>query len=204
MILITGATGTNGVETVKLLSTQRSGMPRECTDRISGTVSSNGIRMNVDAISFVRQHGVVLESAKGPVPNLAQAVARVPIHGNWWAHPDGKEIFRATRLVRSSEDVLVCRLVNGKVTYVDRRVWPALVRLASYFKKDALAAIREEHSAKGAHRIKTLPFPKWTPARARESAKALSEEEAAAQLGPWAIALVHRRNSGSIRGKTHK
>ena len=45
--------------------------------------------MNIDAISFVRQHGVVLESAKGPVPNLAQAVAKTPIHGNWWAHPDG-------------------------------------------------------------------------------------------------------------------
>jgi len=160
--------------------------------------------MNVDAISFVRQHGVVLESAKGPVPNLAQAIARGPIHGNWWAHPDGKEIFQATRLVRSSEDVLVCRLVDGKVTYVDRRLWPALVRLASYFKKDALAAIREEHSAKGVHRIKTLPFPKWTPVKSRESAKALSEEAAAAQLGPWATALVHRRNSGSVSGKTHK
>jgi len=160
--------------------------------------------MNIDAISFVRQHGVVLESAKGPVPNLAQAVAKTPIHGNWWAHPDSKEIFRATRLVRDSEDVLVCRLVDGKVTYVDRRLWPALVRLAGHFPKEALEAIREEHSASGAHRIKTLSFPKWVPRAARESAKFLSPAEAAMQLGPWATALVHRGNSRSLPGDTRK
>ena len=32
--------------------------------------------MSIDAISFIREHGVVLESAKGPVPNLADAVAK--------------------------------------------------------------------------------------------------------------------------------
>jgi hypothetical protein len=160
--------------------------------------------MNIDAISFVRQHGVVLESAKGPVPSLAQAVAKTPIHGNWWAHPDGKEIFRATRLVRDSEDVLVCRLVDGKVTYVDRRLWPALVRLAGHFPREALDAIREEHSSSGAHRIKTLSFPDWVPVSARESARALSEAEAATQLGPWATAVVHRRSSRTLPGNAHK
>jgi hypothetical protein len=148
--------------------------------------------MNIDALSFVRQHGIVLESGKGPIPNLAEAVAGTPIRGSWWSHPDGKKIFRATRVVRSNEQVLVCRLVGGKVTYVDRRLWPALVRLAGYFQKEALAAIREEHSASGEHRIKTLSFPKWVPLSVRESAKALSETEAAMQLGPWATALLHR------------
>src|ERR1700674_1054633 len=100
--------------------------------------------MIIDAVRFVREHGVVLESAKGPVPNLAEAVARTPIRGNWWNHAESKNIFLATRLVRSSDDVLVCRLVEGKVTYVDRRLWPAIVRLSRYFRKEALAAIREE------------------------------------------------------------
>jgi hypothetical protein len=68
--------------------------------------------MGMDVIAFVRQHGVVLESAKGPVPNLADAVAGTPIRGNWWNHPVGKQIFRATRVVRDSEQILVCRLQN--------------------------------------------------------------------------------------------
>jgi hypothetical protein len=159
----------------------------------------SGIRMSIDAIGFVRRHGVVLESAKGPVPNLAEAVARTPIRGSWWTHPDGKKIFRATRLVRSSEHVLVCRLVEGKVTYVDRELWPAVVRLARYFGKEALTAIREEHSASGEHRIKTLPFPKWVPLSARERAKAMSEAEAAAQLGAWVTAPMRHHNSRSSR-----
>lgn len=148
--------------------------------------------MSIDAISLIRKHGVVLESAKGPVPNLADAVTGAPIRGNWWNHPDGKQIFRATRLARDSEQVLVCRLVEGRITYVHRRSWPALVRLAKRFKKDAMAAIREEHSASGAHRVVTLPFPKWVPVSARNRAESLSEEQAAAQLGPWATALLRR------------
>jgi hypothetical protein len=158
--------------------------------------------MKIDAIDFVRLHGVVLESAKGPVPNLAEAVANSPIHGNWWSHVDGKQIFRATRLVRESKHVLVCRLVEGKVTYVHRRLWPAIVRLAPYFGNGALAAIHEEHSASGEHRIKELPFPKWVPLSARNEAKALSEGEATRQLGPWAAALIHRHGSGDSSKKT--
>jgi hypothetical protein len=36
--------------------------------------------------------------------------------GSWWGHAKGHEIFWLTRAVRDSGDVLVCRLVGGKVT----------------------------------------------------------------------------------------
>ena len=148
--------------------------------------------MSIDVVAFVKQHGVVLESAKGPVPSLAEAVAGTPIRRSWWNHPDGKKIFRATRLARNSERILVCRLVGGKITYVDKRLWPAVIRLAKYFRKSDLAAIREEHSPSGAHRTRELPLHYWVPPEARKSAKALSETEAAHQLGPWCEALVTR------------
>src|SRR5881409_390638 len=98
------------------------------------------------AVDFVRKHGVVLEAASGPVPSLAQAVAGAPIRGNWWAHPRSQEIFALTRAVRDSSDVLVCRLVDGKITYVHRRMWPALVSLAGRFSKQRLAAVKEIHT----------------------------------------------------------
>jgi hypothetical protein len=153
--------------------------------------------MSVDAIAFVRKYGVVLESAKGPVPNLADAIVSRPIRGSWWKHPDSKKIFRATRLVRDSEHVLVCRLLGDKITYVDRRLWPAVVRLAKPFGKESLAAIREEHSPSGAHIIKSVPFPKWVPPSVVKSAGALSEGEAATQLGPWAEALMRSQSKRS-------
>ena len=135
------------------------------------------------AIAFVRSHGIVLEGARGPVPVLAEAVAGERIQGGWWGHPKGHDIFAATRAVRDSPDVLVCRLLGGKVTYIHRRLWPAVVRLADKLDKDLLAALREEHTASGSHRVVKTPFPEWVPSEEREAANRLTEEEALSQLG---------------------
>ena len=70
------------------------------------------------ALAFVQKEGVVLESARGDVPSLAAHVAGRPIRGNWWGHARGGEIFGLTRLIRNADDVLVSRLVAGKITYV--------------------------------------------------------------------------------------
>ena len=35
------------------------------------------------ALAFVRQHGVVLASGKGPVPNVVEAIVNEPIRGSW-------------------------------------------------------------------------------------------------------------------------
>ena len=82
------------------------------------------------ALAFVERHGIVLQAARGPLPNLAEAIAGRAISGSWWGHPKGKEIFRAVRAIGESPDVLVCKLVEGKITYVHRRLWPALIKLA--------------------------------------------------------------------------
>jgi len=153
----------------------------------------------LDAIRFVRKHGIVLESAKGPIPNLAEAVAGAPVRGNWWSHKDSKRIFQATRVVRESENVLVCRLFQGKITYVHRRLWPAVVRLARYFQKDKLAAIREVHSPSGAHRLLKMSYPKWVPSQSRRQAKTLSEADAAAQLCRWVRPPKRRRRANAQR-----
>jgi hypothetical protein len=137
----------------------------------------------VDPIAFVRRHGIVLESARGPVPSLAETVAGAPIRGSWWSHPKGNAIFELTRTVRDHPDILTCRLVNGKITFVHRRLWPALVRLAGKFAKDSLAAIREEHTPSGAHRVSTIPFPRWVPDEVKKQAKDLGVEEAEKQIG---------------------
>src|SRR5256886_15484030 len=82
------------------------------------------------ALAFIRQHGVVLEAAYGPVPSLAEAIAGERVQGSWWSHRKGHEIFTVTRAVRDSDEVLVCRLIKNKVTFVHRRLWPPPVRAA--------------------------------------------------------------------------
>jgi hypothetical protein len=148
----------------------------------------------MDPLRFVEEHGVVLEGARGPRPSLAEAVAGEPIRGNWWGHKKGRVIFAATRAVRDCDQVLVCRLVGRKITYVHRRLWPAVVRLANSLDKKTLAALHEEHSPSGAHRVRAVPFPRWVPPEVRKAAKNLSKEQACLQLGDW-IALYLRRDT---------
>jgi hypothetical protein len=136
-----------------------------------------------NAFAFVRSHGIVLESARSSVPILADAVARERIQGGWWGHPKTHDIYVATRAVRASPDVLVCRLLGGKVTYIHRRLWPAILRLADKLDKDLLAAIREEHTASGSHRVVEIPFPEWVASADSEAANRLTEEEALSELG---------------------
>ncbi|HKQ97862.1 MAG TPA: hypothetical protein VJV75_08305, partial [Candidatus Polarisedimenticolia bacterium] len=81
-------------------------------------------------LAYVKSEGVVLMAAKGPVPSLAEKIAGKPFRGSWWGHPKSQEMFDLFNVVCDSKDVLVCRLVDGKMTYVHRRLWPALVRLS--------------------------------------------------------------------------
>jgi len=137
------------------------------------------------ALQFVARRGIVLESAHGPVETFADAVAGERIRGNWWSHPMSHQIFALTRLLRNSPDVLVCRLVDGKITYVHRRLWPALVRLAGELKRDRLAEIRELHTSFGRHEVTLRAFPEWVSAPVHRAAARLTETEARTALGAW-------------------
>lgn len=139
------------------------------------------------AVAFVRKHGVVLEAAAGPVPSLAVEIAGGSIRGSWWQHPRSHEIFEVTRAARDSEEVLVCRLVDGKITYVHRRLCPPLVRASKRFAQNRLAQVREVHTASGRHATTELAFPKWVSAEVSADASQLSEAEALHELGDWCL-----------------
>ena len=147
------------------------------------------------AISFIKKHGVVLASAKGPVPRLTEAIANEPIKGSWWAHPKSKQIFSVFQLVTHSKDVLVCRLVNGKVTFIHRRIWLARVRVAKQFPSAQTSQVHEEHTASGRHVTREIPFPEWAPPAVMKRAKVMSEKEAFDSLGPWAQGGKGRRTT---------
>jgi hypothetical protein len=135
-------------------------------------------------LAFVKRHGVVLQAARGPVPSLAEEIAGGPIRGSWWGHPKGHEIFRVAEAISESDEVLVCKLVEGKLTYVHRRLWPALVRLASRFEKKRLAKVWNEHTRTGAHRSRVTAFPGWVPSDVLDQAGRLSMKEAEQSLPP--------------------
>ena len=138
-----------------------------------------------EALAFVREQGVVLASAKGTAPRLTEAILGEPIEGNWWTHPKGREIYAVLKAVSESEEVLVCRLIDGKITLVHRRLWPALVRIAAHFPARRLARVHEEHTPSGRHANREVAFPQWVPAAVAAKARALGEQEALAAFGAW-------------------
>jgi hypothetical protein len=137
------------------------------------------------ALAFVERHGIVLQAARGAVPSFAEFVTGAPIRGSWWAHPKGHEIFRLAEAVSEDADVLVCKLVDGKVTYVHRRLWPALVKLASRFRAAQLAKVWNEHTKSGAHRARSTTFPDWVPEDVIRAAARLSLDDAEKLFAPW-------------------
>src|SRR2546428_6539203 len=115
------------------------------------------------ALAWVKKNGIAVESARASVPSLAQVIAGEPLRGSWWAHPKGSEIFLLSRTIRRSPDVLVCRLVDGKITYVHRRMWPLLVLFARRFFQQRLAAVEEVHTPPGQHKLLGTPLPPLVP-----------------------------------------
>lgn len=149
------------------------------------------------ALAFVEAHGVVLVSAKADAPRLTEAIVGAPIKGSWWAHPQSHHIFAILNAVTDSGQVLICRLVKGKVTLVHRRLWPHLVRAAAHFSASQIAQVIEEHTASGKHVTREVPFPDWVPSAVEQEAQQLSEADALVPFAKW-VHVPAGRNAGSI------
>lgn len=142
------------------------------------------MKTGAEVLDFVRTHGVVLVSARGPVPTLVDAIAGAPVKGSWWGHPEGKRIFALLQQLAHDEDVLTCRLVDSKLTLVHRRLWPELAAAAPLLAPGQLARVTQEHTPSGRHVNHETPFPDWLPDDAAHAARALEAEAALAALLP--------------------
>jgi len=137
------------------------------------------------AMDFIRYHGVVLQSAKGFEPSLAARIAGEPIRGSWWGHPRSHDIYAVMQKVDNSKAVLTCTLANDKITYIHRRLWPAFVRLANRFPRQALCKVEQVHLPSGKHERQDISFPKWVPISVLRTASRLSPSEAEAEIAVW-------------------
>jgi hypothetical protein len=52
------------------------------------------------------------------------------VRGSWWAHPKSHAIFHAARALGTDPDVLAIPFVAGKITFIHRPLWPALLAVA--------------------------------------------------------------------------
>jgi hypothetical protein len=77
-------------------------------------------------LAAVAEHGLLLMQDQR-LPSVVGIIAGGPLRGSWWGHPDGASIYHTMLALEDHPDLLETKLVDGKVTYVHRRLWPALV-----------------------------------------------------------------------------
>ncbi len=78
----------------------------------------------------IEKRGILL-MADATHPSLTLLIAGEPIKGSWWGHRDGKMIFNVGSELGEDLGVLCVPLVAGKLSFVDRRLFPALLAVAT-------------------------------------------------------------------------
>ncbi len=77
------------------------------------------------------QRQTILLATDRRLPSVTTLVAGEPVRGSWWGHPSAHAIFQVLEQLAVHRDVAVTKLVSGKVTYVHRILWSALIGVGS-------------------------------------------------------------------------
>jgi hypothetical protein len=64
-------------------------------------------------------------------PNVTALLAGETVRGSWWAHPKAHEMYRVASELRGHPDVLAIKLVSGKVTFIYRPLWMAVLAIGT-------------------------------------------------------------------------
>jgi len=86
---------------------------------------------DLDRVFTELEHNGLLLLVDARLPCVAALVAGAPVQGSWWAHSRARDIYRVATSLGEHPDVVVAKLVSGKLTFVHRRLWPALVGAAT-------------------------------------------------------------------------
>jgi len=76
----------------------------------------------------LKKYGLLLLQDK-KLPSAVGIITGEQLSGSWWSHPRANEIFR--RLDDLECDAIATKLIAGKVTFVHRRLWPAVAAVGS-------------------------------------------------------------------------
>ena len=105
------------------------------------------------------------------LPSFTSLVTGAPFGGSWWSHPQAHEIYRLLRHFHRGAGALSAKLVNGKVTYIDKRLWPSLLNAvrsrAAWQRGNLSAEAQAMHRAVQRHRFIRADRLRTQPASTR-------------------------------------
>jgi len=77
----------------------------------------------------LKKTGILLKQDK-VLPNVVTLMTGESLRTSWWSHPQAQEIFNTLESLSDHPDVLLTKLVNGKDTFVHRRLWNDFIAAA--------------------------------------------------------------------------
>ncbi|HEY2408520.1 MAG TPA: hypothetical protein VGI10_21085 [Polyangiaceae bacterium] len=119
------------------------------------------------------------------LPSVTTLVAGEPIRGSWWGHARGRDIYELLTQFEHGAGALSLKLVNDKITYVHRALWPAFLTLSARAAESSqrtlsphARALLQQVTAHGPTRLDELATAGFAPhkeltAAARELERAL-------------------------------
>ena len=152
----------------------------------------------------LEQHGLLLLQDKS-LASVVGMIAGETLRGSWWSHAKAQEIFQCMERFRDDE-VVSTRLAGGKVTFVHRSLWPALLAVATCgepwqktsaktkgeLQKRLLMHGEEVHTESGRHELVLRPWSEWASRYGVE--KMDSVEDARAQLEAAIVKIGGQRS----------
>jgi hypothetical protein len=88
------------------------------------------IQNHEEALGILRKERVLsLTDTRGLRSLVGEVLGKV--HGSWWGHPDGGRVYEIASELERSQEVLAAKLVDGKVAFVHRALWPQLLRVVT-------------------------------------------------------------------------
>lgn len=78
----------------------------------------------------LRKYGLLLLNDPS-LPSVCSLVTGERVRGSWWTHPRAQAIFNIHNALEDHIDVLIMKLVSGKVTYIHRKLWSQVIVIGS-------------------------------------------------------------------------
>jgi hypothetical protein len=97
-------------------------------------------------LAEIEARGILLVT--DPVlPSVTRMVAGEAVKGSWWSHPKGRLIFSVLTKLADDPSLLLVKLVEGKLTFVHRALWPELLAVATARESWQMKALSREAKA---------------------------------------------------------
>jgi hypothetical protein len=91
--------------------------------KVTSRKMTASLQEHFDKVFGQLQNDGLLLAWHSNLPSLTHLITEETIRGSWWSHKLAHTIFNVAEMLEDHPDVMIMKLVSGKVTFVHRKLW---------------------------------------------------------------------------------